>query len=131
MDSMWGSSQESGIGGNSLIMSGMRILVGNLFPIRFRSEEKSSPKSENGDGDGDIFLRWWRVWEAILRWKIPCCHLYFLHGEEFLKNIMIFEEKNFDFVRNIEVFGWNKSKSFRVLAMSNICNLFLEFLASP
>jgi hypothetical protein len=36
---------------------------------------KSSPEAANGDGDGDIFPKWGRVWGAIPHRKIPRCHI--------------------------------------------------------
>jgi hypothetical protein len=46
---------------NLLVMSGMEIPVRSLFPIGFGYEEKSSPETENGDRDVEIFFRQRRV----------------------------------------------------------------------
>jgi hypothetical protein len=75
MDSTWGSGRELDIGKNSLVMSETGIPVGFPFPIVFGSGEKSSPEAANGDGDGEIFPRWGRVWGAIPHRKIPRCHI--------------------------------------------------------
>jgi hypothetical protein len=46
---------------NLLVMSGMEIPIRSLFPIGFGSEKKSSPETENGDRDVEIFPRQRRV----------------------------------------------------------------------